>query len=73
MDKVDGDRVVDISRDLYGVDPTAVNEDDKVKKTRQARQQAQMQQMKLEQAQAAASAAKDGASAHKSVKEAQKA
>jgi hypothetical protein len=72
LDKINGDRVVDISRDLYGVDPTAVNEDEQVKQVRVARQQAQQQAMKLQMAETASGSARDMAAAHKDVKEANK-
>jgi hypothetical protein len=71
-DKVDYDRVADLSRDLMGVDPTCVNEDDKVKKIRAAQAKAQQDAMNLQKAQAAAGAASDAAGAHLKTRQAAK-
>ena len=71
-DLVDTDRVVNISRDLIGIDPSVINEEDKVKKIRARNAQMAQQQQQLEMAQAAGSAVKDASQAHKNVREASK-
>lgn len=70
-DKVDGDRVADISADLLGVDPFAVRDQDKVNAMRVKNQQAQMQMMKMQMMGEAARGAKAGAEASKAHAEAQ--
>ena len=71
-DNMDVDRVANISRDLLGVDPTVIPEEEKVKAVRQQRAKAQQQAMQLQAAQAGAGAAKDASQAHKNVREASK-
>lgn len=67
---VDIDTVISGSADFLNVDPTFVQQKNKVAQIRQNIAQAQQMQAKLQMAEQAAGAAKDAASAHKTHKEA---
>ena len=71
-DKLDGDRIVDVSRDLFSADPTTIKDDEKVKQVRKVQAQAQKQAMDLQMAQAGAGVAESAANAHKTAREASK-
>jgi hypothetical protein len=72
LDGVDGDRVRNVTRDLFSADPTMERDDEDTKAIRANRAKLQEQQQKLAMAQAAAGSAKDVATAHKTTKEAGK-
>lgn len=70
VDNMEGDRIAEVSADMFNVDPTLVREESKVAAIRNKMAQAQAQKMQFEQAQQVADTAKKAADAKKSHAEA---
>lgn len=70
-DKVESDRIIDGSADLFNVDPSFVKEQNKVDEVRKKTMALKQQQMQMAQAEQAASIAKTGAEAGKAHAQAQ--
>jgi hypothetical protein len=66
IDKIDGDRAIDLAADIYGVDPRIIRDAKAVQMIRENRAAAEQQQAQILQAQAMAGAAKDAGSAKES-------
>lgn len=67
IDKVDGDKAIDMAADILGVDPRMIRDQKQVQAIREARAEQEQAQAQALQAQAMAGAAKDGASAMESM------
>lgn len=71
IDKVNGDRAVDISADVLGISPSLVKDDETVAKIREQRAQAQQQAQIAQTVAAGAEVAKTAAEAQKAAAEAE--
>ena len=71
LDKVNGDKAVDIISQIRGISPEMINSDEQVAQTRQQRAEAQAQAMQQQQMAQMAQTADQGASAEKQLAEAE--
>lgn len=70
LDKINGDKVVDLAADMYGVSPEIIRDDTEVQAIREERAAAQQKELEMARLQQGAMIAKDAASAKKAEAEA---